>query len=181
MNRKELYNLVKSLKENQFIFEKEAEAFKSIISKSNNDELEILHDTIMEAAEQSTGLRSDIQKIAEVIYPTFKTEKEAAEFVKQNLSLDILTLEGFDVFSILDKRSMYGISADEYDNHRVFHIIVKVEYSGEVFGFGYNEAHGYMSYTIDGSKPDFSEVHSYDYDKRIDLIKNEIEYTLGTI
>ena len=181
MSRKELYDLVKSLRESGFIFSDEADAFKEVISKSNTSDLDALHDTIMEAAEDSATVKQDIQSIAEVIYPTFSSENEAREFAKENLNISFLGLEGFDIYGIYNRKSMYGVSAEDYVNHKVYHIIVKVSYSGELFGFGYNEAQNSLSYTIDSSGPYFDRVPPFEYDKRIEFIKNSIEYTIGVL
>ena len=182
MNRKELFDLVKSMKENEFIFREEAEAFKEVITKADNEDLEEIHESILEAAESTSAFREDFQKIAELIYPTFNTEQEPADFMNKNSNFHALDLEGYDIFSIYDRKSMYGVYQDEFESHRVYHIIVKVNYEGETYGFGYNEAQGALSYSMDGSKPYFDRVPDFgDYGKKIDFIRTSIEYTIGVI
>jgi hypothetical protein len=177
--RKELFETVQALRENEFILPAESKVFKQVIIKASEEDFDSIEDQLLEAAESSSKVMEEIGKLAEVIYPTFSTQEEAVAFAKENANFTALESAGFEV---------YGIRAKNYDDDGryagksdAFHIIVKVNFEGSEYGFGFNLATKSVSYTIDGDGPYYDNMKSQlsEYDTAIKLIKFVIQYVMG--
>lgn len=174
--RKDIFNTIKILRENEQILPAESKMFKDLVVKANEEDLEAIEEALYEAAEESSPVMEDIHKIAEIIYPQFSSKEEAVKFVKDNANFHTLEFAGFDVFEIYD--SSNGVENKEI----VYHAIIKVKYDGSEFGFGYNKSQKNISFTQDGDGPFFDSIKvKDDYDKALTLIKYVIEYVMGVM
>lgn len=178
--RKELFNTVKVLRESEKILPAESKTFKKLIIKANEDDLKGIEEALYEAAQDSEGLMEDINKLAELIYPEFDTEEEAVKFVKENADFNTLEFKGFEIYDIFSRG--YNDQGNYY-KEVVYHAIVKVEYGGSEYGFGFNKSQRAVSFTQDGEGPFYDNMRAKldDYDKTITLIKYVIEYIMGVM
>jgi len=180
--RKELFELVKSFRENGFILANEAKVFKDLIVVSNEDGFNDVEDLLFEVAENSSGLLADINKLAELIYPTFENRQEAIDFAKDNSTFSQLEFVNFSVFEILERNPEY-VQDSTPPTIVVAHIVATVKYEGKEYGFGFNSKQKAVSYKKGDKGPFYDNISANitEYNVAIKMIKHIIQYIMGAM
>ena len=179
--RKGLFESVKVLREGEMLTSKEAKAFKQVIIKADEKDFSALEDTLLEAAENSSRVMEDINKLAELIYPEFEDQESAVQFVKANAQFQELEYIGFDVFQV--RANNYGDEGTYLGKKAAFHAVITVKYEGIEYGFGFNKTQNTVSYKMDDEGPFYDNMKKKikDYDKALEIIKYVVQYVLGVM
>lgn len=159
------------------ITDKEKKIYESLLKTANKETILLIESQILETAQNNVEAGHDIKILYMIITQMERVEDNLKDFINVILEEDpfkIFSLKGFDLYKIFKRKTGSNQSRATIRINTIYHAIIKVEFNGKEYSFGYNPAQRTLSFSVDNGPIKYFQLVSYDMGETEDDLKEAI-------